>query len=64
MLTAVVVDVDQLVQEVLDGRHAAEDDGVERRHPLLLAVTQLQAQVTHALQGLVGHRDTNQSDPD
>lgn len=51
-LTDVVVDVDQLVQEVFDRGHAAEDDGMERRHPLLLPVTQLKAQVPDALQRL------------
>lgn len=51
-LTRVVVDVNQLVQEVLDGGHAAQDDGMERRHPLLFAVTQLEAKVPDTLQGL------------
>lgn len=52
-LTDVVIYVDQLVQEVFDGGHAAEDYGVKRCHPLLLPVTQLKAQVPDTLQRLV-----------
>lgn len=48
-LTDVVIYVDQLIQEVFDGGHTAEDDGMKRRHPLLLPVTQLKAQVPDTL---------------
>lgn len=47
-----MLDVNQPVQKVLDGRHAAQDDGMEGRHPLLLAVTQLETQVPDTLQCL------------
>lgn len=51
-LTDVMIYVDQLVEEVFDGGHTAEDYGMERRHPLLLSVTQLKAQVPDTLQCL------------
>lgn len=51
-LTDVMIYVDQLVQEIFDRSHAAQDDGVKRRHPLLLPVTQLKAQVPDTLQRL------------
>lgn len=41
--------VNQLVQEVFDRGHAAQDDGMKWRHPLLLSVTQLKTQVPDAL---------------
>lgn len=51
-LTVVVIDVYEFVQEIFDGRHAAKDDGMQRGHPLLLPMTQLKAQIPHALQSL------------
>lgn len=48
-LTDVMIYVDQLVQEVFDRGHTAKDDGMQRRHPLLLSVTQLKAQVPDTL---------------
>lgn len=51
-LTDVVIYVNQLVQEVFDGGHTAQDDGMKRLHPLLLSVTQLKAQVPDTLQCL------------
>lgn len=51
-LTVVVIDVYEFVQEVFDRRHAAQDDGMQRGHPLLLPMTQLKAQIPHALKSL------------
>lgn len=47
-----MIDIDQPVQELFDWGHAEADDGMKRLHPLLLSLTQLKAQIPHALQRL------------
>lgn len=48
-LTNFMIYVNQLVQEVFDRGHTAQDDGMKWRHPLLLSVTQLKTQVPDTL---------------
>lgn len=48
-----MINVDQLVKEVFDRGHTPKNDGMKRRHPLLLSMTQLKAEVPNTLQCLV-----------